>query len=145
MKSPTPGGPSPREATCSTTGDTGVGALATVNADEESFVGNGPELSAVLAAVGAGIGWAGLQQFGPLAWFEGRVGHPCLEQQQDDFVTVEQKASAGPGSSPAKSAPRIAILITLAVTVLTPNLQLAYDRSTAAASRSLYRRPLPKE
>ncbi len=68
MNSPTPGGPSPWEATCSTTGeDTGLGALAIVSATGESFVGNGTEFSAVLEPTGAGTGWAGLQQLGTWA------------------------------------------------------------------------------
>ena len=60
------------------------------------------------------------------------MGQPCLEQQQDDFVTLEQKA--GPGNSPAKRAPTIRILISLAVTALAPCPMLAYDPSAALAS-----------
>jgi hypothetical protein len=110
------------------------------NATRWSFVGNGTQPSAVLEAVGAGTGWAGLQQLGRLAWDEGRVGQPCLEQQQDACMALEQKANAGPGSSPAKSAPKITILITLVVTGLAPSLHVAYDRSTALASRPARRR-----
>ena len=68
MNSPTPGGPGPWWASCSTTGeDPGLGALVIASATEESFVGNGTEFSAVLEAIGAGTGWAGWQQLDPLA------------------------------------------------------------------------------